>query len=708
MIENQNIDTYLIKYNVSQQSIKTIKDSLNNNESRKIIIEHDLKKLEQVHELLTKLKQFKMDSKKEFILKTINTALKDIFGEDIRIDIEAMSNLENGKINMKYDIILFQNDIEIARNEKLIESNGGGVLSVISILFKMLVGFIYSENKFYMFDESLSQVSADYRPRLSKFLQEFCTVHGFTIILVSHTEELDIHADLVYSLSGSFDKEGIPVLHIQETLGNYPLDNYIYTKIKNFQSIVDLEFRFKGFTIIRGSNNIGKSATLRAINSVIFNDFDKNMQRITNARSIETSIEFGYHHLKEDGTLDESKKIRVSYKSQKVNYEFDGMIFAGKNLAFDKVQEKIESIGFKYINLKDAYKNFKGNLKDQTERLSLTTQHDGLFLVGSKNTDSSKIFDFLFDSYLVALAIAKVKNDINSFLMEFNDINLKNSELNKQLKIEEIKERYFSLQYYNLLIAKNIELHNTINKIDYKNNIVIQILNKMNNIILINNTNNIIYNIYSKLKIINNNTIMKQIENITKIVFNLKHHLLIQKNITWLHQYKDICQKLIPLEKALVNIERIIFNKKWLLYIMDFNKKTNDLLIIKSNEDNLKNRIQKITSILEKYSFLKILQNYNTFIYNLNNNQSLNMVNSLNQKIETIKNIITRLHSKLNLEKYIQSINENIIYINQNIFKQTELYNSILTTTNILNNLENEFGLEKCKYCNGIGYNHKH
>jgi hypothetical protein len=141
---------------------------------------------------------------------------------------------------------------------------------------------------------------------------------------------------------------------------------------------------------------------------------------------------------------------------------------------------------------------------------------------------------------------------------------------------------------------------------------------------------------------------------------------------------------------------------------MDFNKKTNDLLIIKSNEDNLKNRIQKITSILEKYSFLKILQNYNTFIYNLNNNQSLNMVNSLNQKIETIKNIITRLHSKLNLEKYIQSINENIIYINQNIFKQTELYNSILTTTNILNNLENEFGLEKCKYCNGIGYNHKH
>ena len=661
-----NSDTYKIKYNVCQQTIATLQSSIQMEETKKTSLEIELKNLEQVHELLTKLKQFKMDSKKEFILKTINTALKDIFQEEIRIDIEASSNLENGKMNMKYDIILFQNNIEIARNEKLISSNGGGVLSVISILFKMLVGFIYSENKFYMFDESLSQVSADYRPRLSKFLKEFCTVHGFTIILVSHTEELDAHADLIYALSGSFDKEEIPVLNIQETTGHYPENDYIYTKIKNFQSIVDLEFRFKGFTIIRGSNNIGKSATLRAINSVIFNDFDKNMQRITSARSIETSIEFGFYHQSEEGVVDETKKIRVSYKSQKVNYEFDGMTFAGKNLAFDKVQEKIESIGFRYINLKETYKNFKGNLKDQTERLSLTTQHDGLFLIGAKNTDSSKIFDFLFDSYQVANAISRVKIDINDRINQFNDCLLKIQESSASLKIELLKEQYFSYKYYIALINNQNIISSRYSLMVQKEQYLISIKSYLENIIYIYRTEEYIRSIKDRINSINNSPIQSIIRKLDDIIKYSKSILIF--NVS-----KDNLIKLGQLNKSIENkqamitrIDSIINYGRYLLFID---------------------------------SYLLLKERYNTCL--LADNKIFDKINTIQKIIEVLKNVLVYKQSHSFLIQSLQFIEATTAKI---LGYQTNLTN----LQSSINNLEQEFNLQKCPSCNGIGYIHNH
>ena len=661
-----NSDTYKIKYNVCQQTIATLQSSIQMEETKKTSLEIELKNLEQVHELLTKLKQFKMDSKKEFILKTINTALKDIFQEEIRIDIEASSNLENGKMNMKYDIILFQNNIEIARNEKLISSNGGGVLSVISILFKMLVGFIYSENKFYMFDESLSQVSADYRPRLSKFLKEFCTVHGFTIILVSHTEELDAHADLIYALSGSFDKEEIPVLNIQETTGHYPENDYIYTKIKNFQSIVDLEFRFKGFTIIRGSNNIGKSATLRAINSVIFNDFDKNMQRITSARSIETSIEFGFYHQSEEGVVDETKKIRVSYKSQKVNYEFDGMTFAGKNLAFDKVQEKIESIGFRYINLKETYKNFKGNLKDQTERLSLTTQHDGLFLIGAKNTDSSKIFDFLFDSYQVANAISRVKIDINDRINQFNDCLLKIQESSASLKIELLKEQYFSYKYYIALINNQNIISSRYSLMVQKEQYLISIKSYLENIIYIYRTEEYIRSIKDRINSINNSPIQSIIRKLDDIIKYSKSILIF--NVS-----KDNLIKLGQLNKSIENkqamitrIDSIINYGRYLLFID---------------------------------SYLLLKERYNTCL--LADNKIFDKINTIQKIIEVLKNVLVYKQSHSFLIQSLQFIEATTAKI---LGYQTNLTN----LQSSISNLEQEFNLQKCPSCNGIGYIHNH
>ena len=108
-------------------------------------------------------------------------------------------------------------------------------------------------------------------------------------------------------------------------------------------------------------------------------------------------------------------------------------------MAFEKVKEKVESIGFRYLKLKEQYKNFKGNLKDQTERLAITTQQDGYYLIGGKASDTSKVFDFLFDSREVTLALIDLNNDIQTFENELNAINLdigKNKNLISRLQIE--------------------------------------------------------------------------------------------------------------------------------------------------------------------------------------------------------------------------------------------------------------------------------
>jgi len=43
-------------------------------------------------------------------------------------------------------------------------------------------------------------------------------------------------------------------------------------RIKNFQSIEDLEIEVRGFTAITGKTNIGKSAIMRAISSAMLGD----------------------------------------------------------------------------------------------------------------------------------------------------------------------------------------------------------------------------------------------------------------------------------------------------------------------------------------------------------------------------------------------------------------------------------------------------
>ncbi len=657
-MEEESFDVIKFKMNSHLQNITTITSGLALDKQKLTEVEDNLKVLDDAKNILTILKNYKMESKKDFILKTINTALTDVFDQNLRVDIEAMSAVSTGKINMKYDIVLYQNNIEMARNEKLLGNNGGGVLSFISILFKILVGYIYSDNKFFLFDESISQVSPLYRPRLAQFLKKFCAEYDFTLVLISQTDDIDEYADVGYLLDGEFNDDGVPILKIDSIFGTYPEDKYTYVKIENFQSIVKLEFRYKGFTVIRGNNNIGKSASFRAVNALLFNTFDvKDHPRKKRPRGAAVRILFG----REDSESKiQDNKIGLSYTSNKVVYEFNDKTFAGKSLAFDKVKEKVESIGFKYVDLKETYKNFKGNLKDQTERLAMTTQYDGFYLVGNKNNETEKVFNFLFDSTDVANAISTCVNEINEHNRDLNSLTERIKINHSILEIEKISYEIYIHKFYFYMIVNHISELNTKKRYNNTKVLLQDTIENINGYVMIIQGLNELTKYKSQLSELRRNNAIERFNTINELIEYDTYY----KNITSFIKDKNM---------------------------LNTNYTLRDKNIFKSSTiDN----IIKLVSDLKTYRYYTDL--FTSYFQLTEKLVDLKKYTSL-QKMDIIKLIIDN----------ILFLNNFNLQLNNLQLAKNELIESTTNKQEVIKklaDLEIEYHIRICECCNGTGY----
>jgi len=155
-----------------------------------------------------------------------------------------------------------------------------------------------------------------------------------------------------------------------------------------------------------------------------------------------TEITFGFKG------KDAQKEIGLKYKSSKVMFVIEGEEYFGKSLAADKLREAVEEIGFRYIDVKKMYKNFKGSLKEQTERIAYTNQYDGLFLIGAKSSDSEKIFSFLFNTENIALAIAQAKEAMQEMAKDHKEKQVSLEDINEQLRVAKIHVDYYLKLYY--------------------------------------------------------------------------------------------------------------------------------------------------------------------------------------------------------------------------------------------------------------------
>jgi len=529
-------------------------------EKREEELANEIKITDEAKRLLEMLKTAKVKVKKDFILDVINNALLDIFDQDIKLEIRSSDEDQKiqekqTKLNIKYDIILLENGIEIGRNEKLLTSNGGGVLSVISLLLKILTGYIYSKNKFYIFDESLAQVSEIYQERLSLFLKEFCKTYKFTIVLINHNPKLASHADMAYILAASQLSNGLKKLKIEKLddmretndVGEIVKNNSYEIEIENFQSIDNLKFEFDGFVSITGANNIGKSAVVRSVNSIIFNSFHETYLR---QGAKQTRIKINH----------DDKWAEMIYKSKKIYYTFwDGEEVSGKKLAQDKIQEKMEQIGFKFLNVGQKYKNWKADVRDQVDRLYVTTQYDKMYLIGSKSNDSDKLFNFLFDAEVIAQALLNANYDLRILQQEQKDAF--NQKRFLETEIETLKKKLKIEKYYFLReLVGNIKSKNNI--IDYAKQeieITTTLLNKYNTIIrsfnILNKYKNSVLEI-EKLEPIKNKGIIL-ITKVKNILDKLKNFSECNNVVG---QYKTVSSQLEEIEPR-INKGKLLISK---------------------------------------------------------------------------------------------------------------------------------------------------
>ena len=594
-------------------------------------------------ELLEMLKDYKLKSRKDTILNIINTVLKDIFEDAIYIDIEQEVS-KSGAI--KYNIVFYQQGIPIAKNDELLDSNGGGILAVISMLFKVLIGYLYSKNRLYIFDESFAQVSPQYRERLSLFLRQFAEKYNFTIILVSQTSDLNKFAHIEYNVNYKYDDKGIKELYIEDKRENRneikdKLDRY-ELEIKNFQSIRKIKFEYQGFTVISGPNNSGKSASLRALKAIIFNDFKDKYQRI-NSKVTEIILR--------KISNSDIQEIKLIYKSKKVIFEIEGKQYLGKNLAADILKEYLEKkFGLRFINIKNLYKNIKGDLRKQVEHIAYNSQHDSLFLIGSKSNDVEKIFNFLFNTETITIAISQLKEEI----YEINDV------------LKEQKKRLDELKYEISQINFELKFIDTL----YKIKLIKEFFNNLN---LLNNSK-------QEITLLN-----QELKNVSKYIET------IQIYSSWINYFNVYFQNL----KTFENNKNVISELNAELNNLIAQRENIEILYNKYNEiyHYIQNIENQINNILNSEQEIKNIQNQINYLKNID----FSLINNLEQKYYDYIQILNYIRNINDLTKTYQ---ENALLFDQ-LKQQLEIINNNLTEE-----LE-QLGVVKCSCCNGFGYHKK-
>lgn len=150
--------------------------------------------LEEVNKVLSQVISSKIMSVKSKIESLTNQGLSYIFGSSLRIVIHT--DFKNNKT--LFSLRVQKDNV----NEGLVENFGGGVLSVVAFLLKVITVLIAGNQRFMILDESLSMLSEEYQEPMSRFIKQICKDLKFTIVVIAHQPKLSTHADYVYEAKG--------------------------------------------------------------------------------------------------------------------------------------------------------------------------------------------------------------------------------------------------------------------------------------------------------------------------------------------------------------------------------------------------------------------------------------------------------------------------------------------------------------------------
>lgn len=150
--------------------------------------------LESCATFFNKTIELKVDEVSTKIEDIINKGLAYIYGADYRFKLHK--SIKRNKTIFSFELCNIETGV--AGFE---ETHGGGIMALISFLFRIVVIAILNKPRLIMLDETLSAVSIEYQEKLSNFIKQIADDMGFVIIIISHQPTLAEKSNIQYIVS---------------------------------------------------------------------------------------------------------------------------------------------------------------------------------------------------------------------------------------------------------------------------------------------------------------------------------------------------------------------------------------------------------------------------------------------------------------------------------------------------------------------------
>ena len=182
----QSISEKIMERELKKREIEDLEDRL-------IKWEVEGREIREVLEVFNKLVEQRGRDRVEQIIGVINHGLEEVFDDR---ELELKYRLKELRGQKAYEFYLEDNGIEV----EVLDGSGGGVINVVSLLFRLLLLVISSKRKFIVLDEPIVNLSEDYRYRLLTFIKKLTVTYNIQLIIVSHWKEVEEISDKVYSI----------------------------------------------------------------------------------------------------------------------------------------------------------------------------------------------------------------------------------------------------------------------------------------------------------------------------------------------------------------------------------------------------------------------------------------------------------------------------------------------------------------------------
>lgn len=168
-------------------------------------IEEEISELQQEILLLKKVEELFKFLLDEYVHKyaesfsrIVTKGLQTIFhDQDLEFDVNVTQRRK--KVHVEFDTV------EGNRRGQALESFGGGVATVESLLLRILVILKTGLSRYLILDESLASLSEEYIETMSNFLRKLCNQLDMNILLITHNRTFVEYSDTSYKASENGD-----------------------------------------------------------------------------------------------------------------------------------------------------------------------------------------------------------------------------------------------------------------------------------------------------------------------------------------------------------------------------------------------------------------------------------------------------------------------------------------------------------------------